>query len=450
MDATRMDGCLIGEGTAVSKLGERAVVCGAGMGGLLAARVLSEFYEAVTVVERDKLPDAADQRRGVPQGRHFHVLWSRGAQELGRLFPGLLDELVAAGATVCDEGDLSRVSIRVAGHEYNRSGKFRDPASLVIYLLSRPLLESQVRRRVRAIDNVQILDGHDVFEPIAAQPQRVTGAQVVNRDTGVERVLDADLVVDAMGRGARTPAFLDSLGYGRPVAERSVAKTNYASLLMRIPAGMITEKMTFVVPEMKQPTGGALSLYEQDTWILTVTRLAKLESPDDLTGMIALAAQFASHALVGALKRGEPRGEVAVLRFPGGVWRRYDKMPRFPAGLLVFGDAICSTNPIYGQGMTVAALEAIALRECLSGADGDLSRQFFDAAAQQLGPMWASNEFNHRYMAGADPSFTMSREQLDFREAVLTAAESSPAVAEKLFRSMNLVDPPTDYSPLLR
>jgi 2-polyprenyl-6-methoxyphenol hydroxylase-like FAD-dependent oxidoreductase len=190
----------------VSKLGEQAVVCGAGMGGLLAARVLSEFYGTVTVVERDKLPDWADQRRGVPQGRHFHVLWSRGAEELARLFPGIHDDLIAAGAEVCDDGDLSRASIRLAGHELSREGKFSDPSAVKLHLLSRPLLESHVRQRVSAIDNVEILDGHDFVDPIAPNPHRVTGANIVDRDSGAKRELNADLLVDAMGRSARTPA----------------------------------------------------------------------------------------------------------------------------------------------------------------------------------------------------------------------------------------------------
>ena len=150
-----------------------------------------------------------------------------------------------------------------------------------------------------------------------------------------------------------------------------------------------------------------------------------------------------------ALKRGEPLSEVSVFRYPGATWRRYDQMERFPAGLLVFGDAICTTNPIYGQGMTVAALEATALRECLLDATGDLRQRFFAAAADHIGPMWASNQFNDLYLANAEPAHSASKELLDFREAVLTAAESSPALTEKLFRSMNLVDPPTDYSPLL-
>ena len=433
----------------MTKLGEQAVVCGAGMGGLLAARVLSEFYGTVTVVERDNLPDAADQRRGVPQGRHFHVLWSRGADELARLFPGIHDDLIAGGAEVCDDGDLSRVSIRLAGHELSREGKFSDPSAVKLHLLSRPLLESHVRQRVGAIDNVEILDGHDFVDPIAPTPQRVTGANIVDRDSGAKRELNADLLVDAMGRSARTPAFLDDLGCGRPVAERSTTNANYTSLQMRIPEGIIKERMTFVVPEPKKPTGGAFSVYEHDTWIFTLTRLADNEPPNDLTGMIRMATQFAPPGLLRALKRGEPISEISVFRYPGAIWRRYDQMDRFPAGFLVFGDAICSTNPIYGQGMTVAALEATALRDCLTEGNGDLSRRFFAAAAAHIGPMWASNQFNDLYMDNGDPDHAASKELLDFREAVLSAAESSPAVTEKLYRSMNLVDPPTDYSPLL-
>jgi 2-polyprenyl-6-methoxyphenol hydroxylase-like FAD-dependent oxidoreductase len=433
----------------VGKLAERAVVCGAGIGGLLAARVLSDFYGTVTVVERDKLPDAAEQRRGVPQGRHFHVLWSRGAHELAELFPGIHDDLIAAGAAVCDDGDLSRVSIRVAGHELSREGKFSDPSAVKLHLLSRPLLESHVRQRVSAIENVEILDGHDFVEPVTPTPQRVTGAKIVDRDTEAQRTLDADLVVDAMGRGARTPAFLDDLGYGRPVAERSTTTANYTSLLMRIPEGIIKERMTFVVPEPKKATGGAFSMYEHDTWIFTLTRVADNEAPDSLIGMIRMATQFAPPALLRALKRGEPISEISMFRYPGAIWRRYDKLDRFPSGLLVFGDAICSTNPIYGQGMTVAALEAAALQACLAEANGDIAQRFFAAAAEQIGPLWASNQFNDLYMDSGDAEHTAPKELLDFREAVLSAAETSPALSEKLYRSMNLVDPPTDYSPLL-
>jgi hypothetical protein len=166
---------------AVGKIGERAVVLGASMGGLLAARVLADFYRTVAVIERDVLPDDPAQRRGVPQGQHVHALLSSGSQILGRLFPGLLDELFADGARLLDEGDLSGVSLRFGGHELDRSGKFADPARLVCYLASRPFLESYVRRRVSAIGNLTILDGHDVVELVAAVGADLALPQVPGR-----------------------------------------------------------------------------------------------------------------------------------------------------------------------------------------------------------------------------------------------------------------------------
>jgi len=256
-------------------------------------------------------------------------------------------------------------------------------------------------------------------------------------------------MVDAMGRGARTPTFLESLGYGRPVTERSAANASYSSQSLRVPAGTINEKMTFVVPDPNLPTGGAFSAYEDNTWMLTVFRVDQHEPPADLAGLIALGTHFMSPALPTALKAGEPVGGVEVFRYPGGVWRRYDKMLQFPAGLLVFGDAICSFSPIYAQGMTVAALEAIALRECLSQSDEDLSERFFHAAAGLVGPQWASNQFNDLYMYTANGRPSVSQEVRELREEVLIAAETSSVLTERLFRTMNLIDPPTDYSPLL-
>src|SRR5271169_2100538 len=196
----------------MAKLGEHAVVLGASMGGLLAARVLADFYANVTVVERDVLPTDPANRRGVPQGRHAHGLLRRGAQIIDELFPGFLTELVAAGAPVLGDGDLSKIWMSVAGHQLVRVGTVRDQQARTMYVPSRPFLECHVRRRLSAIPNVTILSGLDAAEMTSTPDRnRVTGVRVVNRQSGDEQELTADLVVDAMGRSAHTPAFLETL-----------------------------------------------------------------------------------------------------------------------------------------------------------------------------------------------------------------------------------------------
>jgi 2-polyprenyl-6-methoxyphenol hydroxylase-like FAD-dependent oxidoreductase len=190
----------------MEKLGEHAVVLGASMGGLVAARVLADFYDKVTVVERDVLPHDAANRRGVPQGRHVHALLGRGTAVLNDLFPGFADELVGAGAPSVDYHDLSEMYFSFAGREFIRTGEFLSVPPVLIP--SRPLLESVVRQRLRAIENVTLLEGYDVVELTSTGAgNRVTGALIRAHNGHGEQVLTADLVTDATGRRSRTPVF---------------------------------------------------------------------------------------------------------------------------------------------------------------------------------------------------------------------------------------------------
>jgi 2-polyprenyl-6-methoxyphenol hydroxylase-like FAD-dependent oxidoreductase len=423
---------------------EHAVVCGASIAGLLTARVLSDFYTTVTVVERDPLPDTAMHRKGVPQGRQLHALSIGGSQLIRQLFPDFLTEIAAAGAHVLNQGDLSRVSISVRGHELNRSTTFDDPTAMAICLASRPFLEHHIGSRVRAIGNVRILDAHDVVEPVT-RGDRVTGVRVVGRVEGEEQVLDADLVVDAMGRAARTPAFLQRSGYGRPTENRSPMRdVTYASQTLRIPEGAPSEKMAMFFAKPGQTSGGGLLAYEHDTWVLSVGRFAGYEAPQDTAGLIACAAEFAPPRLISILGGAQPVDDLYVIRFPGAVWRRYDRMRRFPAGFLVIGDAICSLNPIYGQGMSVAARQALVLRDCLAGTDTGLSRRFFKGAAKQIRPVWWSNQINDFSLTGLDGRHSALRKVINRRmDATLRAASHDTLVAEKFLRVGHLVDSPS-------
>lgn len=421
-----------------------AVVLGASIGGLLAARVLADFYRTVTLVERDVLPGDPTNRRGVPQDRHAHLLLPRGAQLLSELFPGFLDDLVDDGVPVLDDGHLARFHFSFGGHEVLRSGTAAfDPKAMATYVASRPILECHVRRRLQAMANVTILEGHDAAE-LTATPdrRRVTGVRIVNRDSGAEKALTADLVVDAMGRGAHTPAFLESLGYGRPIEDHIVTHTTYASQPLRIPPNALTESVVLIGPVPGRPTGMALFGCERDTWLFTVFGMTGRETPRDRTGMLEFAETFAPPHVLAAVRAAEPLGEVANHRMPSSQWRRYDKMRRFPDGLLVFGDAICSFNPIYGQGMTVAALEASALRDCLRHGERDLTRRFFKAATKPIAAAW-------QLAAGSDlalpelesPRPLSVRIANRYMNRVLTACESDAVTAGKFFKVNGLVDP---------
>lgn len=426
----------------MSEIGEHAVVLGAGMAGLLAARVLSEFYKSVTVVERDRLADHPGERRGVPQDRHLHNFLGRGTQVLAELFPGLLDELAAAGAVVVSDGDLSRFYTRVRRCELKRSGRLADPAALTLCLATRPFVEFHVRQRVRVLPNVTFVDGHEILEPIAVG-DAVTGVRIVNRDNGMVAALEADLVVDAMGRAARTPAFLDGLGYGRPSETRSTTALGYSSQRFRIPHGRIAEQLVAINQGLGRP-GALLMACEHDTWMLAVGRPTDDGgAPADVATMLTVAAEALPRSIADRLRCAEPVGEIATFRNPAAVWRRYERMPKFPRGLLVIGDGLCSLNPVYGQGMTMAALQAVALRDCLRGGDRDLARRYFHAAATDIGPTWARNQANDHVPSPTHKPSMRQRLRRRMVNATLIASAYDITVTERLLRVVHLIDPPT-------
>ncbi|MDV3126449.1 2-polyprenyl-6-methoxyphenol hydroxylase-like oxidoreductase [Mycobacterium sp. 21AC1] len=413
------------------------------MGGLLAARVLAESYRTVTVVERDVLPTGPVPRRGVPQGRLIHALLARGAQILDELFPGILDELVAGGAGRWD-GDYAKLCLSVGGHQLVRCGRTPAPECMPFYFQSRPFLEWHVLRHLRQISNVVMLEHHDVLA-LSATPDRsrIVGVEVVDRENSSATTLAADLVVDATGRGSRTPVFLEQFGYGRPTEDEVTVNLAYACQPVRIAPGALTEDFTAIFPEPGRPRMFAAMGYENDTAMFTVGAMAGQRPPGTRSEMLRFAADFAPARALAAFAQAEPLGEVVHYRVPSNRWRRYDKMRRLPNGLLVFGDAICSFNPIYGQGMTVAAVEALVLRECLNRGDRELSRRFFRSSAKKIRIAWqsaAGSDLALPEVKGPVPvAIRLSNAYLD---RVLSAAESDTAVTLRFLRVIGMIDSP--------
>ncbi|MGH3633401.1 FAD-dependent oxidoreductase [Mycobacterium sp.] len=413
-----------------------AVVIGASIAGLCAARVLSDFYDRVTVFDRDELPTLPVNRTAVPQGRHLHLLMARGAQEFDNLFPGLLDDMVAAGVPML-ENRPDCIYFGAAGHLLGVGHTLRE--EFTAYVPSRPHLEWQIRRRASAIGNVKI-QRRAVVEPrFDSRAQRVIGVLL---DSGSEpEFVGADLVVDAAGRGTRLPVWLEQWGYQRPREDVVDVGIGYASHQFRIPEGLIRERVVVAGASRQQPLGLGMLGYEDGTWILTTFGVAKAEPPHTFSEMLVLAEKLLPAHLATALEQAEPIGEAAFHRFPASRWRRYDKLDRFPAGIVPLGDAVASFDPTFGQGMTMTSLQAGHLQRALQTPSGDLARQVNRATAKTTYPVWmmtAIGDFTFHHANGPMPWWY--RPVGSLFDQFLGAAETEPVLAEWFLRRFSLLD----------
>jgi 2-polyprenyl-6-methoxyphenol hydroxylase-like FAD-dependent oxidoreductase len=416
-----------------------AVVLGAGMAGLLAARTLTEAYRTVTIIERD--PPRADDRprRGVPQGRHAHVLLPRGQQIIDGLFPGLDNELIDGGAVVADPG--AEHSYTLGGHTLQQA-----PSPDLAIQASRPFLERVVRERVRRLSGVDFAEGCDVVGLVAPDPEKITGVRIMRRVLGsAAEEIPADLVVDATGRGGRAGAWLERLGHGPVPEERVKVGVAYATRPLRLPPHALADKIVLVGPQPGRPRAMAMVAVEGGRHLLTTAGLDQgHRPPSDPTGLLAYVAGLAPPEVFEAIRAAEPLGDVATYRYPADVRRRYERMRRFPDGLLVIGDALCTFNPIYAQGMTVACIEAQALAGCLAEGTRNLTRRYFRAVAKALNDPWQMAVAANLALPEVEGRRTPAvRLQNAYTERIQAAAARDAAVARQFLRVVGLLDRPT-------
>ena len=381
----------------------------------------------------------------MPQGRHIHGAQPGGQHALEELFEGFCAEAIEAGAPPLAFGLDMR--FRVGGRLL---AKVDLPGDYC--LTSRELLEGLVRRRVRELANVTLRDRCGVLG-LVADGGRVAGVRALDRAPGsIEETLTADLVVAATGRAAKVSGWLEELGHRRAAEERVDVDILYASRYLRLRAGVLgRDRVVLDDAHPGRPRGIAAQSVEGDRWIVTLYGYGpEHHPPTDDGGWRAFATTVADPEMIAAIEEAEPLGDIDTHAFAAGVRRRYDRLKPLPDGLLVMGDAMCSINPIYGQGMSVAALEAVALRRVLLGGDHRLAKRYYRAARRPVGDAW-------QLAAGTDralPELGLRVKLTDrlanrYVDRLIAAAEHDEALARIVYDVTGMLAPPSRLlSPL--
>jgi 2-polyprenyl-6-methoxyphenol hydroxylase-like FAD-dependent oxidoreductase len=376
------------------RLGHHVVVIGGSLAGLMTARVLADHFDAVTVLERDALDDQPGIHTSIPQGHHLHGLLRGGQQVMASLYPGFLAKLDALGARRCRAG-TELVYDLPTGKAFSATGTVREPYDLGFDITchSRGLLEYCVRQCTLAHPTITLARERRVHGLLYADG-RVRGVRYAQG--GAVHALAADLVVDAGGRGSQAPRWLRELGFPTPVATTIGVDIAYASAKFRLPAMDEAPERILVChgPAPDYPDGAIMGLIEDQLWHVTLIGRFGHYPPRDVEGFVAFAQALYTPTVYDRIKDAERVTAIAAYRTPTSVWRHYERLPAFPEGFVVLGDAISSFNPVYGQGMSAAALQVQALQQVLharatasQGLDG-LAQAFFPQAAAIVRTPW--------------------------------------------------------------
>ena len=424
--------------------GHRAIVIGAGIGGLSIAGALAKYFEQVEVFERDRLTASAASRSGTPQDRHPHGLLAGGLRALGEIFPGFESDLAGAGA----------VSVRIAQDiQYERPDVGILPKrdfGLSLLCASRPLIELVLRRRAEAVANIALRPECRVTEIVpAGRGALVNGIRFV-AGLGRSETLEADLVVDASGRGGLTLTLLDALGWERPAETEIGVDLSYATVVVPVPPNTPPDWKLVLT----QPDPPFLALHavlvptEDNRWIIAIADHHATSRLETWESFLETSRSLTTPTVYNALRCAEPPDRIRHYRFPASIWKHFERLPQLPRGVLPVADALCRFNPIHGQGMSVAAKQARLLQDVSRRAAAEpdriaaLQAGFMAEVASVLETPWNMS-------TSADLAFPATRgerpekfeEARQFEAALFRAAVADPVVHRATMEVAQLLQP---------
>lgn len=418
------------------------------MAGLAAAAALAPRAQRVSVIERDPLPElreatAEAPRRGVPQGRNQHTLLPGGLTALEQLLPGITNDFEAAGANLLDDNGDHRVMAGGGAVVLGGLGP-----SWVAIAATRPLMEHVVRKRVLSLPNVALRAGRKALGLAPSNGGRAIGGVrlAAGADGEDEGTLEADLVVDATGRGSRTPRWLEDLGYRPPTEQRLQIDARYTTRFFRRGSEVPADRLGVFIamlPDTYRQAGA--TVVEGDRWMVSLMGLAGVQAPMALGGFREYARSLWAGDIHDIVATGEPVGEPATGAYPADVWRRYDRLRRLPDRLVVLGDALCSTNPHYVRGMSLAAQQAVTLARVLDKrGPARLGRAFFRATRGLIDAQWTFVTDNDLLQPAVEgPRTPRWRLTTAYAARVMRASHHDPAVARAFMDVFGMLAAPT-------
>jgi 2-polyprenyl-6-methoxyphenol hydroxylase-like FAD-dependent oxidoreductase len=408
-------------------LGRHAIVVGAGIGGLTAAKALSSYFGRVSVLERDALPTTPIVRAGTPQARQIHVLLRGGLDALKKFFPEFEAELERAGA----------IRVRVGSQAWLELPGFdpfpRRDLGFDFLSMTRPLMEFVARRLVERQSNISLKPRCRVTEFLESSDRSaVTGVRCDDAD-GQNRELTADFVVDASSRGALTLELLDKIGLPRPQQTEIGIDLRYATAMFEgLPSAPRDCRAVLHRPAAQSGRGGLLVPVENGCWQVNLTHMHGGPVPESVGDFIAFAKTLRTPTIHDAIERAVPIGPIYRFGFPSSLRRHFEMLDSFPHRLLPLGDVICRFNPAFGQGMSVAAQEVVILQQVIEAQASctepfkGLAPSFFAAIQDILAAPWAvaESDFIYQETRGQRPNDFHQRLKFGFALQQLAAEDA--------------------------